>query len=410
VLARYKRSGEGESPWFGPHADRIKTWLGLEPNIMVMLVTFLILGMGEELWTRFIPKYLEFLGASVWVIALYGTLKDLIDAVYQYPGGWLADRLGRRSALVLFTVLAIIGYTVYLFSTSWEWMLFGTIFVMAWSSLTLPAVFAIIGDNLPQTHRAIGFGVQSGLKRIPIVLGPVIGGLLITTLGFSLGIKAGLVITILLAVAALFLVRRFYSESSPKPDTTTSFTGIWRSLDVRLKRLLVADSLARWAEGIPKVFIILYFIDSLKGDAFQFGWLTGIQQLTAILIYIPIAKLSDKVNRKPFVLLTFSFFALFPLTLVTAQELIWVVVAFIISGLREIGEPARKAYIVDLAPETARGRVVGMYYLIRGLAVFPASLVGGWLWAIDVRLPFYTAFVVGVVACIFYGVSSSKEK
>ena len=154
----------------------LRDWLGLERNILVMLGAILILGMGEDLWMRFVPKYLELLGASVWVIAMYGTLKDLLDAVYQYPGGWLADRLGRRATLVLFTGLAIVGYGIYLFSPRWEWVLIGTFFVMAWSSLTSPAIFAIIGDNLPQTRRAIGFGVQSILKRAPKVVAPPLGG------------------------------------------------------------------------------------------------------------------------------------------------------------------------------------------------------------------------------------------
>ncbi len=72
------------------------------------------------------------------------------------------------------------------------------------------------------------------------------------------------------------------------------------------------------------------------------------------------------------------------------------------AGLRETGEPARKALIVDLASAGARGRAVGLYYLIRGLAVFPASLVGGWLWTINPRLPFYAAFAVGVAGFLVH--------
>jgi MFS family permease len=124
--------------------------------------------------------------------------------------------------------------------------------------------------------------------------------------------------------------------------------------------------------------------------------------IIAILIYIPIAKLSDRMNRKPFVLMTFFFFAIFPLVLVQATNLTWLVLAFGIAGLREIGEPARKALIVDLAPETARGRVVGMYYLIRGLTVFPASLVGGWLWEVNQPLLFYISFLVGTAGMSIY--------
>ena len=127
--------------------SRLRDSLGLERNILVMLAVIVAVGMGEELWSRFIPKYLELIGAGTFGIAAYGTLKDILDAVYQYPGGWLADRLGRRKALMLFTLLAMIGYLVYLLVSNWIWVLAGTVFVMAWTSLSSPAVFAIIGDT-----------------------------------------------------------------------------------------------------------------------------------------------------------------------------------------------------------------------------------------------------------------------
>src|SRR5713101_211978 len=111
---------------------QLKEYLGLERNILVMLVVIVVIGMGEELWSRFMPKYLEVLGTGTWVIAAYGTLKDFLDAVYQYPGGWFADRLRRRKALILFTLLAMVGYGIYIFSVSSTWLLAGTVFVMAW--------------------------------------------------------------------------------------------------------------------------------------------------------------------------------------------------------------------------------------------------------------------------------------
>ena len=391
-----------------PITNSLRHWLGLERNIVVMLAGILILGMGEELWTRFVPKYLELLGAGAWIVAIYGTLKDLLDAVYQYPGGWLADRLGRRRSLVLFTLLAVLGYILYFISSTWHLLLLGTVFVMAWSSLTLPATFAVIGDNLGSDRRAIGFGVNSILKRIPIVLAPFFGGWLITSYGFSPGFKIGLAITILLAFLSIFVLVRFYEEKPRAPDPSR-FADIWRSMSPDLKRLLVADCLARWAEGIPKVFVVLYTMNVLQVNAFQFGWLTSLQQLAAILVYIPIAKLADRMNRKPFVLVTFAFFAFFPLMLASASHFFLIVVAFLVAGLREVGEPARKAMIVDFAPENARGRAVGIYYLIRGLVVFPASLVGGWLWMMNQQFPFYAAFFVGVTGCLAYAALARKE-
>ena len=375
-----------------------------------MLAMVVLLGLGEELWSRFIPKYLELLGASAWVIAFYGTLRDFLDAVYQYPGGWVADRVGPRRALALFAMMAAIGYCVYAVSGHWVGILIGTIFVMAWGSLTTPAIFAIIGESLPKTRRATGFGLQSIVKRIPIVLGPVMGGALVAAFGFYRGIRVGLLATIAFAVIAVAIVLKLYAEKISIPFERAKFRMHWNEMDRSLKRLLVADCFARWAEGIPDVFIVLYALNVLRVSPLEFGWLTGIQMLTSILVYIPIAKLADRLNRKPFVLLTFAFFALFPFALATATSFPLIVCAFIVGGLREIGEPARKALIVDLAKETTRGRAIGMYYLIRGMVVFPASIIGGWFWTINKQLPMYSAFVIGIIGFGFYAIFGPAEK
>ncbi len=108
------------------------------------------------------------------------------------------------------------------------------------------------------------------------------------------------------------------------------------------------------------------------------------------------------MNRKPFVLVTFAFFALFPLALVSVGGFLGAAVAFVVAGLWEVGEPARKSLIMDLASPAARGRAVGLYYLVRGLAVFPAALVGGWLWTFGPTWPFYAAFLIGVAGLLVY--------
>ena len=382
--------------------DTIRDWLGLKHNVVILFTVILVLGMGEELWIQFVPKYLEALGASVLIIAIYGSLKELLDAVYQYPGGWLADRMGRRRALILFALLSIFGYLIYLFTPDWHWILIGIFFVMAWSSLTSPAIFAIIGDNLPQNRRAISFGMQSILKRIPIVIAPLLGGWIMGRIGLISGIHLGLIVTLFLAFLSIFVVKHYYTEKTKLEYKKESLGDIWRNMSPALKRLLLTDCLARWAAGIPKVFIILYIINTLGGSEFQFGQLISVRMLTSIIVYIPIAKLADRTNRKPFVLLTFTFFALFPLSLSVVPSLIWLFPAFIIAGLREIGEPARKAMIVDLSSPTCRGRAVGMYYLIRGLVVFPASLIGGLLWTIEPQITFYVAFIIGMIGVIVF--------
>jgi hypothetical protein len=91
----------GESP------RRVSQYLGLERNVALASASVFLLGFGEELWKKFLPKYLERLGAGPGIIGLFGTAEDFFDAVYQYPGGWLADRVGRRRAFPVFIAVSL---------------------------------------------------------------------------------------------------------------------------------------------------------------------------------------------------------------------------------------------------------------------------------------------------------------
>src|SRR5215510_4302094 len=188
--------------------NKIADYLSLERNVSLVSAAVFILALGEELWKKFLPKYREALGASTGVIGLFGTAEDFFDAIYQYPGGWMADRLGRRRAFLIFVALASAGHLVYLISPSWPFVFLGLAFAMAWQSMASPGIFALIGDALPRERRAMGFTLQSILKRVPIVIAPVMGGVLISSLGVVKGIHVALMITVGLAVATTILLSR----------------------------------------------------------------------------------------------------------------------------------------------------------------------------------------------------------
>lgn len=128
------------------HSRRLAKSLGIERNVIAASGAVFLVGLGEELWKKFLPKYLESLGAGVAVVGLFGTSEDFLDALYQYPGGWLADHWGRRQAFLTFLLAALVGYLIYLFSNSWPFLFLGLAFAMAWQSMASPAIFATIGD------------------------------------------------------------------------------------------------------------------------------------------------------------------------------------------------------------------------------------------------------------------------
>jgi MFS family permease len=389
--------------WRGKVAD----YLSLDRNVSIASAAVFILGLGEELWKKFLSKYLEALGASTPVIGLFGTAEDFFDAIYQYPGGWLADRLGRRRAFLIFVALASAGYLVYLVSPSWPFLFVGLALVMAWQSMASPAIFAVIGDALPQERRAMGFTLQSILKRVPIVVAPIIGGVLIGALGIVRGVHAGLVITLALAAVTALLVLGI--NIKVKASQPINIRGVWRSFHRSLKRLLISDVIIRTCEGMTGVLMILYVTNVHHLSVARYGTLVAIQMTTAILVYIPAGKIADQIGRKPFVIITFLSFALFPLAVMVASSFALLMIAFFIGGLTEIGEPARKAMIVDFAKENIRARSVGLYYLVRSLSITPAAAIGGLLWKIGPGVPFITAGIIGVLGTLVFAATVEER-
>lgn len=366
-----------------------------------------LVGLGEELWKKFLPKYLESLGASVPAVGLFGTAEDFFDALYQYPGGWLADHWGRRRAFLTFLAAAVAGYLIYFFSPSWPYLFLGLAFVMVWQTMGSPTIFATIGDALPKEQHAMGFTVQSMLKRIPMVISPLAGGALIGAVGLERGIHSGLLITLLLAGGAAALLA-FLQLPSLSRDTV-GMGGVWSSFHPTLKRLLASDIVIRMCEGMADIFVVLY-VTNVSGITLpQYGVLVAIQLLTAIVIYLPSAKIAEKIGRKPVVIATFFCFSLYPVAVILLHSFGGLVLAFILGGLREIGEPSRKAMIVGFAQQQLRARTVGLYYLVRSLSITPSSLIGGLLWRMHPETPFVTAGVIGLLGTLLFAVSIEEQ-
>ncbi|HKG79652.1 MAG TPA: MFS transporter, partial [Pyrinomonadaceae bacterium] len=276
----------------------------------------------------------------------------------------------------------------------------GLALVMAWQSMASPAIFAVIGDSLPRERRAMGFTLQSILKRVPIVIGPIVGGAVIASMGVVKGVHVGLLITVALAALTIVLVLKLRTPN--QPPHSIKIRGIWQSFHGVLKRLLISDIIIRTCEGMTGVLAILYVTNIHGVSVAAYGTLIAIQMITSILVYIPAGRIADRIGRKPFVILTFLSFALFPVAIILASNFAWLIVAYVIGGLREIGEPSRKAMIVDLAHDNIRARSVGLYYLVRSLSITPAAVIGGLLWKIAPQVPFVTAGLIGLVGTLVF--------
>ena len=391
--------------------SRIPGFLGLQRSTVGVLAMVVLVGMGERMAERFLPIYIMALGGGTLAIGLLQAMDNMLSALYAFPGGYLSDRIGTKRSLLVFNLVAMAGFTLVILIPAWQAVLAGAVLFISWSAISLPATMSLIYKVLPQHKRTMGVSMHSLVRRIPMALGPLLGGLFIGIWGERDGVRIAFGAALAMAAVALLLQQRMIADDTPSatsPSDVCDLTPernplkLMRLMNPAMKSLLVTDILIRFCEQIPYAFVVVWCMKTIAQpvSAFQFGLLTTIEMATAVLVYIPVAYMADRGTKKPFVLITFVFFTFFPLVLLYSRSFEWLIAAFILRGLKEFGEPTRKALIMDLSPDSCKAGMFGLYYLIRDIFVAGAALGGAFLWQISPQTNFVTAFVFGIIGTV----------
>ncbi len=392
---------------------RLPEFLGLQRSTVGLLTVVILVGMGERMAERFLPIYLMALGGGALSIGLLNGMDNLLSALYSFPGGYLSDRIGAKRSLLIFNLVAMAGFGIVILVPAWQAVLLGAVLFISWSSISLPATMTLIYDVLPDKERTMGVTMHSLVRRIPMALGPVLGGACIALWGEKEGVRIAFIAALVFAGIGLVLQQALIQEKKRSTQTDAcelvpekNPLRLYRMMGSAMKGLLMTDILIRFCEQIPYAFVVVWCMKVIEKpvSAFQFGILTSIEMATAVLVYIPIAHLADKGAKKPYVLMTFVFFTFFPLALMYSQSFEWLVLAFILRGLKEFGEPTRKSLIMDLAPDNCKAGMFGLYYLIRDIVVSVAAFGGAFLWKVSPEMNFITAFLFGVIGTAGFAV------
>ncbi len=378
----------------------IKEKFGLNSSIIAMLGMVILIGMGEKMGERFLPIYILAIGGSTYAVGALNAIDNFLSAIYSYVGGILSDHYGYKNTLISVSFLSIIGFLIVILFPNWLAVLVGSIFFISWTALSLPAILSLIASTLKESKHTMGVSMHSLIRRIPMALGPLFGGIIISYYGIEKGARIAFSVALVFALVAIYFIYRYVEDSQERStiDLKAGFTRMSKSLRV----LLLSDILIRFAEQIPYAFVVVYVMNNLKESAVTFSILTLIEMLTAMFIYIPVALLSEKVRSKTIVSITFFFFAIFPLVLSFSNSVYLLIIAFIIRGLKEFGEPTRKALIVRLSDPDIKASAYGTYYLMRDVIVSIAALFSATLWNISAQTNFYIASLFGFIGLMIF--------
>jgi predicted MFS family arabinose efflux permease len=400
--------------------------LALNRTVAVVLLAVLLFGLGEQLWEPFMSVYLAaevklmkktaLAGGSLPALTLalvgaYAFLRNLFEGFCFIGGGQLTARLGDRGSLLLFGLLTVAGYVLFLAWQAPAAAVVAALLILGWEPLSVPVTFTTVGATVGLPGRGMAFALQSIQKRLPKMLGPLLAGFVLYRAELALGSpEAGRIagmrwlvgLALVLGLASLLIQVRWMPHRKPPPPVPSR--EVLRQMHPTLRRLLLAEVFKRWCDWMVREFAVLYVVVVRGVPVEAAGVFLAVQHLTALLTYLPVGRLTRTVGLQPFIGVTFVFFALFPLALALLPGGWWLVLAFVVNGLRETGEPARKALITSLLPEEVRARGVGLYWGLRSFAICPASLAGAaaWYWLGPQALLYAAAGLGAVGAALYY--------
>jgi len=385
----------------------------LRGNVLVMMASWLVMNFAGAVPSVYYSLFILELGGTPFIIGVIEFVSFLVLASVQFPGGYLADKHGRRWLIVTFTFGLALSNLFYVFAPSWHFILAGVIL----QNLFLvyqPALFAIIADSVPHEKRGMGFSTLMFVNNIASIFSPAIAGFLYVQYGLVSGMRmAYLGIVIFYLVAAIVRIKLTETLQTGSNRITLSRTvreypkavkegiGVWRVLPRSMFFLFLTNALSSFIYAMSGPYLVVYATRVLHIGAFNWAilmmWLTG----SMIFSALPSGKLADRVGRKNPLFVSWLFLAFFPLLFLWGDLRI-LFVAFLLFGISNaLFGAAYQALEADLVPRELRGKEVGCSQFITYALMSIGGLVGGFVYqCVSPTLPFILFFIVTIPCAI----------
>lgn len=391
---------------------KLKRMFEEEPN----LINLVVFALSWVIWnpisiaTRtFRQVYLLELGATPVIVSLVLSTSSFAVAFARIPGGYLADRYGRKKLIVPLTYVVGLCSLIFAFAPTWQIFLVGVVINQA-AHLYQPAIRSILADSLPKDQRGRGYSFLRILPNLVAIAGPSVALFLIDRSGsLVMGVRLAYVLSFLAGIVIATLrwkwlrstVDGTVKKESFIEDIKHRYGKALQFIMKNLKPLVLLYLLYRIGHGML-VLTQIYVV--FLASAEYWGLLSIVRRVTLFLLTIPFGFLVDRNGRKPplfvgLVALASSGFILWFTTSATVK--IFVLFAALLLGVSwAVRYTAIRSLEADLVPKTLRGRVSGVLSFISGLAYATGQLIAGPIYGYNPALPFLLS---GVLVCVSLG-------
>lgn len=388
----------------------------LRGNFLLITISWIIMFTAQPIPDTYASLCYLSLGANEFTISLMAFVGSLAVAFVQFPGGYLADKHGRRWIIVTMTFGLAIGSLFFVLAPSWEFILIGLL-IQNVCSMYGPALLAMIIDSLPSERRGAGFSFQSVITTIVLLPAPLIAGYLVSAFNFDLGMRIAYTI-VTAAYFSVAVLRLRLTETLPPNGEKARFT----FLDgVRVYPKAVKESLCVWSK-LPRsafyLFIAIIIVNGLVVSCQMYFvvYATKVLSLTLdqwaiasafryLSIAIPgiIAGFSiDAFGRKRFLILGYLLFIPGTLLFINADFNLMLLSLFFFGLGNLLQLTSYQVLLGDLIPRNLRGTATGCLqffaFLMQGLL---QVTVGAIYFYVSPQLPFLLFAIAMVPLSLF---------
>ncbi len=379
----------------------------IKGNYAVLIASWIMIDFASELPATYYGLYVLKLGATTTILGIIGLSQFLALASMQFPGGYLADKYGRKWLISTMTFGVALSFILYAVAPSWPFILVGAILMATFNSTYQPALNAMISDSLPAKRRGMGFSIVMLIASASTTPSPAIAGVLRAYFGLVDGMRIayGIVVALFLAAAflRLFLLKEtVVNASRPRlheiiqsyPTALKESFAVWKKVPKSMLYLFLSFSIVTFGFSSTNLFIVIYATRVLLIDEILWAFIIAIIPITTIIFAIPVGKAVDKIRRKIPLLASMLIFGL-AIWIFIYGDLTKIIVSLILLGAGSVMMNASfGALQADLTPKEQRGKVSGFTNFVNYIIMALGSALGGFLYEhVSPQAPFMMAIV-----------------
>ena len=381
----------------------------IKGNYAVMITSWILVDFASELPATYFGLYVLGLDATTTILGVIGLSQFLALASLQFPGGYLADKYGRKWLISTMTFGVALSFILYAVAPSWHFILIGVVLMSICNSTYQPALNAMISDSLPPEKRGMGFSIVMLIASVSTTPSPAVAAVLNANYGLMTGMRIAYGIVVALFLIAAFFRYFFLKETvvtASRPSLREIFQsypialketfGVWKKVPKSLLYLFLSFSVAIFGFSATSLFTVIYATKVLLINEVTWGFLLAILPVTTILLALPVGKLVDKIKRKTPILLSVLIFGL-SMWIFVNGDLFGVALSLVLLGVGNVMLNASfGALQTDLTPKEQRGRVNGFTNFANYIVMAGGAFLGGLLYEyVAPQAPFLLA-----IACV----------